>query len=60
MPSGIFYKTRHFGDIRGGGGGGLQTPKETLDTAFNMPRSSLSILNKLMPGTIKCRPTVAY
>ena len=45
MPPGIFYKTRHFGDIQGGG---LQTLKETLDTIYNMPRSLLSILNKLM------------
>ena len=30
------------------GGRGLQTPKKNLDTALNMPRSSPSILNKLM------------
>ena len=43
---GIFEKNKTFWGYSGGGG--YRHPKITLDTALNMPRSSLSISKKLM------------
>ena len=60
MPPGNFEKKQDILEIFRRGGGGLQTPKVTLDTAFNMRRSSLSILNKLMLIMFMVFPLCGY
>ena len=58
MPPGTLEKTRHFGDIQGGGC--YRHQKRSLDTALNVPRSSLSILKKLLLIMLIVFPLCGY